>query len=149
MQNDLWYLLSPEQRETIYKEARDLKEDIIYLSIMLERNKKSNFSFRISPFSGMKTRFLPFLWNNMYKKDLEDFYVMLTDFHVAEMLFDSLYNDDNCFVITRSDEETIVKHFLERREMDLSEYVGDFIGCSRGCSHVAGKIKKIEERMSR
>lgn len=142
--NGLWDKLSREEKDAIIEEANQLKEDYQYLSLMVERNKKvSNLKFDLVPTPvGGGSNLMRELWRGYYKYDVADVRKMLTDHYVAKKLILSL-NDDDAPQFTAADAVEIVDYF-KMWEINLRDYIGDFIGCSHSCERVAKDIDELK-----
>lgn len=133
--------------EAYYKDIRELAEDLQFFDMYIKRNKKSKFQFKIIFTDGITRNFLIDLYKNYsYNFDQEYIEKIYILYNSAKMIMDQLYNiDDPNTKQYFSDEEIkeFSKMLKEYYNMNLSDYTGDFIGCSMGCSVVAEKLEKI------
>lgn len=135
--------LSSEDIERGYKEASVLKEDIDFFKLYMKREKKSDFSFDVRFSKGMGTAFFNDLWDNYYRMFTDDLHCMIFEHMIVYRLMKSL--DDNLNTYTEEQVATILEYFEKEYSMDLEDYVGNFIGCSLGCSGVLQKLRDIKK----
>ena len=140
---DIYRFLSNEERENLYTQADKLKADLTFFEMYLARNKISNFSFEIIPV-------LSFQSGNLMKKLYMDSYTYLRDkFH--EMLFEIeivkklawQLSEQGEVKYSEPDIKDIYKYFKDLHEVDLVEYIGDFIGCSHTTEAACKKLKEV------
>ncbi len=144
MKNELWKFLSSEEKQKVFRESCELKEDYIYLQIMIDRNKTSSFAFELIP---NKSKLLQTLWNNYYKTSLDDLNVMLTEYMVAKKFIEGMYNEllESPEIKSLEAKFEVFRYFQNIWELDLTNYVGDFIGCSMGCTETMKKLCKLNK----
>ena len=145
-ENELWDKLSKNDKETFYEDVVNLKEDLEFFTLYLKRNKKSKFNFNISFSKGLNTKFLNDLYTKSYGYHTNYLEKLYKEYLIAIHFFNTLY-DAECEVVYNEDTlKTIYNHFLNLHSMKLEDYVGDFIGCSRGCMHVSSEIIKLASK---
>lgn len=142
-QNELYKMLSNNEKENFYSEVRDLKEDLEFFNMYMRRNKKSNFSFKVSFTRGLADSFLTYLYTKSYCYHNDDLEKLYSEYLVAKHFFMTLYEEEGEVVYTENDLKKIYNHFLFLHEIKLEDYVNSFIGCSRGCIGVMGKIQRL------
>lgn len=130
-----------EDREEYFKELKALKEDINFFDMYMKRNKKSNADFvvRIS----YKGTFKAFddIWKK-YAYDKSDMTIVFSEFIVLKAIIQDIYEDTNRF--TKNTKKEFIDYFEQYGETMVKDYVSEFIGCSRGCMAVLGKIQQIK-----
>lgn len=130
-----------EDREEYFKELKALKEDINFFNMYMKRNKKSNADFvvRIS----YKGTFKAFddIWKK-YWYHTSDIEIVFSEFIVLKAIIQDIYEDTNSF--TKNTKKEFIDYFERYGETMVKDYVSDFIGCSRGCTAVLGKIQQIK-----
>ena len=109
---------------------------------MVERNKTvSNLKFNLVPVPvGGCGNLMEELWSGYYKYDVSDVRKMLTDHYVAKKLILSLNDDLPKF---SSKEAIEIVDYFKMWEINLADYVGDFIDCSYRCEEVATIINEL------
>lgn len=144
MENKLKAFLRSDEYSTLYEKANLLKEDIEFFTLFMKRNSCSGFSFGLSIRKGMCVNLIDDLYSSYYRYNLDELSVMLTEYYVAKRLIENLGNGDG-ELFSRSTQKEIVKYFKKNHDIDLVDYVDDFIGCSMGCSIVQEKLSKLQE----
>jgi len=143
-QYELSKLLPLSEQTTLHEEARDLCEDLMFFKLYMNRNKKSNFEFNVSISKGMANKFLEKLWVSFYGRRAVEKEVLelVTAYKVVKLLMVLLNNETNN-MLSNVQIKSVVDHFAYC-EIKLSDYVGDFVGCSQACTSVIKKLKAIE-----
>ena len=136
--------------ENYYKELNALISDAQFFEMYMKRETKSSFQFSVAITQSCSLKAFEDLrktWGR-YKTDDETLESVFDDFLCLKRLINDLYsdNDEQC-KLTKTEIETLVHYFEKYRELDLTNYVSDFIGCSRGCTFVIDKIYKIREEL--
>lgn len=130
-----------EDREEYFKELEALKEDISFFDMYMKRNKKSNadFAVRIS----YKGAFKAFddIWKK-YAYATSDMEMVFSEFIVLKAIIQDIYEDTNRF--TKNTKKEFIDYFEQYGDTMVKDYVSEFIGCSRGCTAVLGKIQQIK-----
>ena len=143
--DELWTIIPRKEKDTFYEVVRDLKEDLEFFNLYIKRNKKSNFNFEISFSKGMNTKFLNYLYTKSYGYHLDELEKIYIEYLVATHFFSTLYEREDEVVYTDDLLKRIYNHFENLHEMNLEDYVSDFIGCSRGAMDVSSKIIKLKK----
>ena len=123
-----------------YKELKQLKSDMDFFKMYIERNKQSKFDFILIPRSGascapFKDIFEAYCLDSKYIESVFDVYV------VMEAMIMSVYYKAGNF------EDDKIKEFseymLDKLELCLSDYVHCFIGCSSGVDDTLKRLNDI------
>lgn len=126
---ELLDLLSQDERSDFYSEADKLKDDIHFFKAYMRRNKTSMANFNVNISIGLCRQFLSDIWDNYgYVDDTDTIQQVYLDYLLAKKAM--------AYIADKTDKDVIIKickYFKETHEMNLADYVGDFIGCSRGC----------------
>lgn len=134
--------------ENYYKELNALISDVQFFEMYMKRETKSSFQFSVAIKQAGSLNAFEDLRKNLgkYKTDDETLESVFDDFLCLKRLIKDLYSDnDKQCKLTKTEIETLVHYFERYRELDLTNYVSDFIGCSRGCIFVIDKIRKIRD----
>lgn len=156
---ELMNFLSKDERESFWQELRDLQEDIQFFRLFMKRNKKSMFQFDVLFTNGITNKFLIHLWDLYGRYDNDEcIQYILTEYKVAKRLMEQVYekgpnekyavNDMEETRLNREKKMQIVAYFMNKHKLKLSDYVSDFIGCSKGCAGVSSELIEIENKIS-
>ena len=110
--------------------------------MLIDRNTTGMFQYNIYPVIGICRNFIKELFESYYLWNLKECDLLLTEYIVCkkymEYIHDEKMNDElnNDFIEIRN-------YFLNRYGMVLENYVGDFVGCSHGCSFVKKFINNL------
>lgn len=143
--DEIFEKLSEKDKEDFYSIVRDLKEDLEFFELYIGRNKKSNFSFKISFTKGLADSFLTYLYTRSYGYKNSELEALYAEYLLVGHFFKTLYEEENEVVYSDEDLKAIYNHFLYLHEIRLEDYVSSFIGCSRGCVDVVSKIYELIE----
>ena len=130
-----------KDREEYFKELEALKEDISFFDMYMKRNKKSNANFAVRISYNCAFRTFDDIWKkySYHKSDME---MVLSEFIVLKAIIQDIYEDTNRF--TKNTKKEFIDYFEQYGETMVEDYVSEFIGCSRGCTAVLGKIQQIK-----
>ena len=138
----LKYLSKEEKEKYIYSQMHLLREDLVFLKMLVNRNTKSIFGYDIIPNRGMCRNFLRELYLQYYYCNNEESDILLTEYEVVKKMFYIIDNNE-----INDEEKTMIKeiynYFSDHYEMNISNYVDDFIGCSRGCCCASSIVENI------
>ena len=135
--------LTNEEIEQLHTKADYLKADLTFFEMYLERNKMSNFCFEVVPVPSNRIgKLMKRLYTESYTYMRNELHQMLCEVEIAKAIAwqlsgreESGYADD--------DIKNAYKYFREMHEIDLLEYIGDFIGCSSTTEAACKKLKEI------
>lgn len=126
-----------------YQKLNALKEDVEFFTLYMKRNKKSDFDFNIRV--SYSCSFMAFndIWKkyDYYQKNLE---TAFSEFIVLKSIIEDLYNGTGIYTDTEIRE--FIEYFQKYNETHIYDYIGDFIGCSRGITDVEKQLSIIMER---
>lgn len=140
---ELWDKLSNKDKETFNGIIRDLREDLTFFNLYIKRNKKSEFNFNISFSKGMCSNFLDDLYKKSYGCQISELESIYRDYLIVKHFFKTLEESEDEIVYTDMDLKEIYYHFLNLHEIDLKDYISDFIGCSRMCNKVSKNLNAL------
>jgi len=125
-----------EEKDAIWKEASAMKEDLVFLAILLERTKKSSqFSYEIYPkVNRCCFRLLKKLWEEKYQYFRDEIQEMLFEWYTVKKFVLSLNEEGPRMPYEK--EIALLQYFKDVYNLDVCDYVGDFIGCSHSCTSV-------------
>jgi len=143
-ENKLKKYLTQDEKEEMYSQMHLFREDMVFLKVLIKRSKSSMFDFDIIPRTNMCTKFIRDLFMQYYyfgnMDDGAD--IFITEFEVVKKMFHIIDNEEiNDDVIEMVKE--VYTYFKSNFEIDIIKYIGDFIGCSLGCTGVNRIISKI------
>ena len=91
MENILRDYLSYEEMERVFSEESDLESDLKFFKMYMDRNTKSEFTFKLTPNKPRGSRFIKAIFESDYDfKNYRNLHVMLTDYYVAKKLINSI-----------------------------------------------------------
>ena len=116
--------------DTYYQKLNALKEDVEFFTLFMKRNKKSDFDFNIRVSYSCSFKAFNDIWEkyDYYQKNLE---TAFSEFIVLKSIIEDLYNGTGIYTDA---------------EIHIYDYIGDFIGCSRGIADVERQLSIIMER---
>lgn len=130
-----------KDREEYFKELEALKEDISFFDMYMKRNKKSKAKFAVRISYNCAFRTFDDIWKK-YSYNKSDIEMVFSEFIVLEAIIQDIYEDTNSF--TKNTKKEFIDYFEQYGETMVKDYVSDFIGCSRACTDVLGKIQQIK-----
>lgn len=142
--DDVRHIVIREMGDKYYSQLHDLKEDMEFFTLYLQRNKKCDgFYYTIIPcesFAGFKA-FIDIYEQFGYGQSyLEEVY---TIFKALKLIVLDIYNETNKF--THEEVKEFAEYFEHNLELDIREYVYLFIGCSHGTAGTVSKLQEILE----
>ena len=140
----LWNLLTSEEKDNIVEETKKLRSDCVFLKEMVIRMKTvSSFTFDLAPREvNGSSKLLKRLWFDYYHCNIEDVRTMIVDHYVAKELIKALHAEWY-YRFNPECAKEIITYFDTHWDINLADYVGDFINCSHGCEKIAAKIEEI------
>lgn len=143
-ENELRKFLNDDEMDKIYIEAHHLKEDIEFFTMYAKRNKKSKFNFDIIPDTvGSGSKLLKYLYHNCYIYFKDELSIMLTEISVVQKLADTLNRSLDVMHYDEEEMKEICAYFQKQYNINLPEYISDFIGCSYTCEKAEKELKLI------
>lgn len=139
--SELRIYLSSEEMDNAQKMAIDLKEDITFFKLYMNRNKKSCFSFDVTFSKGLCNKFLNDLWENNYKYSIEELNILCMEYIIVKKIMETLDLDKKHY--SKEEIITIYNYFLTTYNMKLEDYVTDFINCSISCSKILEELRNL------
>ena len=139
--NELSKYLTSNDLENSQKMAIDLKEDITFFKLYMNRNKKSCFSFNVTFSKGFCNRFLNDLWKDNYQYFIEELDELCMEYMIVRNIMETLDLNNNYY--SNQEIVTIYNYFLTTYDMKLEDYVTDFINCSISCTAIINKLKLL------
>lgn len=126
-----------------YQKLNALKEDVEFFTLYMKRNKKSDFNFDIRISYSCSFKAFNDIWEkyNYYQKNLE---TAFSEFIVLKSIIEDLYNGTGIY--TDAEIREFIEYFQKYNETHIYDYIGDFIGCSRGITDVEKQLSIIMER---
>lgn len=126
-----------------YQKLNALKEDVEFFTLYMKRNKKSDFDFNIRISYSCSFRAFNDIWKkyDYYQKNLE---TAFSEFIVLKSIIEDLYNGTGIY--TDAEIREFIECFQKYNEIHIYDYIGDFIGCSRGIADVEKQLSIIMER---
>lgn len=126
-----------------YQKLNALKEDVEFFTLYMKRNKKSDFNFDIRISYSCSFKAFNDIWKkyDYYQKNLE---TAFSEFIVLKSIIEDLYNETGIYTDTEIRE--FIEYFQKYNETHICDYIGDFIGCSRGITDVERQLSIIMER---
>ena len=109
----------------------------------MKRNKKSDFNFDIRISYSCSFKAFNDIWEkyDYYQKNLE---TAFSEFIVLKSIIENLYNGTGIY--TDAEIREFIEYFQKYNETHIYDYIGDFIGCSRGITDVERQLSIIMER---
>lgn len=128
--------------ESFYNEFRLLESDFNFFTLFMKREAKSSFNFEVRITRGMSNKVFEDLWNSYGRygdsSTLETVYAL---FCALKLIIVELNSDG------RKLEDKVIKEmvtYVERYgDIKVSNYVGDFVGCSHSCIYVSKALTEI------
>ena len=129
--------------DTYYQKLNALKEDVEFFTLFMKRNKKSDFDFNIRVTYSCSFKAFNDIWEkyDYYQKNLE---TAFSEFIVLKSIIEDLYNGTGIY--TDAEIREFIEYFQKYNETHIYDYIGDFIGCSRGIADVERQLSIIMER---
>lgn len=126
-----------------YQKLNALKEDVEFFTLYMKRNKKSDFNFDIRISYSCSFKAFNDIWKkyDYYQKNLE---TAFSEFIVLKSIIEDLYNETGIY--TDAEIREFIEYFQKYNETHIYDYIGDFIGCSRGITDVEKQLSIIMER---
>lgn len=126
-----------------YQKLNALKEDVEFFTLYMKRNKKSDFNFDIRISYSCSFKAFNDIWEkyDYYQKNLE---TAFSEFIVLKSIIENLYNGTGIY--TDAEIREFIEYFQKYNETHIYDYIGDFIGCSRGITDVERQLSIIMER---
>lgn len=126
-----------------YQKLNALKEDVEFFTLYMKRNKKSDFNFDIRISYSCSFKAFNDIWEkyDYYQKNLE---TACSEFIVLKSIIEDLYNGTGIY--TDAEIREFIEYFQKYNETHIYDYIGDFIGCSRGITDVEKQLSIIMER---
>lgn len=123
-----------------YQKLNALKEDVEFFTLYMKRNKKSDFNFNIRISYSCSFRAFNDIWKkyDYYQKNLEKAF---SEFIMVKNIIEDIYNGTDIYTDTEIRE--FIEYFQRYDETHICDYVGDFIGCSRGIANVEDQFNTI------
>lgn len=123
-----------------YQKLNALKEDVEFFTLYMKRNKKSDFNFDIRISYSCSFRAFNDIWEkyDYYQKNLEKAF---SEFIMLKNIIEDMYNGTGIF--TDAEIRDFIEYFQKYDETHICDYVGDFIGCSRGIANVEEQLNTI------
>lgn len=123
-----------------YQKLNALKEDVEFFTLYMKRNKKSDFNFDIRISYSCSFRAFNDIWKkyDYYQKNLEKAF---SEFIMVKNIIEDIYNGTGIYTDTEIRE--FIEYFQRYDETHICDYVGDFIGCSRGIANVEDQLNTI------
>lgn len=125
-----------------YKELNMLKSDVEFFNLFMRREKKSKFEFTVKVGCGSSNKAFEGLWKRygFSSSYLENVYV---EFELIKMLINQIYDETG--PLEEDKIPDLIYYFEQYDDLNVEDYVGDFIGCSRGICDVIENIKKLRK----
>ena len=140
--NDKFVFMTDEQKgEEFYKKANALSEDLLFLQLMVNRSSTSGFRFEITPkVNQMDFKFWHKLFHGSYAGHIDAHGVrnMLSDYYLAKNMF-AFLSGETVESETKWTIETcraVKTYFKSMHDLNIEDYTGCFIGCSRVCDEI-------------
>lgn len=126
-----------------YQKLNALKEDVEFFTLYMKHNKKSDFNFDIRISYSCSFKAFNDIWEkyDYYQKNLE---TAFSEFIVLKSIIEDLYNGTGIY--TDAEIREFIEYFQKYNETHIYDYIGDFIGCSRGITDVEKQLSIIMER---
>ncbi len=123
-----------------YEQFYNLKSDVEFFNLYMQRNKKSDFMFKVQISHQGSNHAFNDIWNQYGQSMnyLEDAFAV---FWVLKSIIESMYAGEETF--TAEEIKDFAAYFELPLELHMTDYTGDFVGCSHGCSAVEAKLAKI------
>lgn len=123
-----------------YQKLNALKEDVEFFTLYMKRNKKSDFNFDIRISYSCSFRAFNDIWKkyDYYQKNLEKAF---SEFIMLKNIIEDMYNGTGIF--TDAEIRDFIEYFQKYDETHICDYVGDFVGCSRGIANVEEQLNTI------
>lgn len=139
-ENVLLKYLTQEEKEIMWTERNKIEADLQFLPMLIGRNTIGKFQYEIYPTFGICRNFLKHLFERYYVWNIKESDLLLTEYMVAKKYITYIYDEET---IIKEDFIEIRNYFIEKYDMKIEDYIGDFIGCSHGCGFVRKEIYKI------
>lgn len=125
-----------------YEELNMLKSDVEFFNLFMRRDKKSKFKFTVKVGCGSSNKTFEGLWKRygFSSSYLENVYV---EFELIKMLINQIYDETG--PLEEDKISDLIYYFEQYDDLNVEDYVGDFIGCSRGICDVIENIKKLRK----
>ena len=125
-----------------YEELNMLKSDVEFFNLFMRREKKSKFEFTVKVGCGSSNKAFEGLWKRygFSSSYLENVYV---EFELIKMLINQIYDETG--PLEEDKISDLIYYFEQYDDLNVEDYVGDFIGCSRGICDVIENIKKLRK----
>lgn len=125
-----------------YEELNMLKSDVEFFNLFMKREKKSKFEFTVKVGYGSSNKAFEGLWKRygFSSSYLENVYV---EFELIKMLINQIYDETG--PLEEDKISDLIYYFEQYDDLNVEDYVGDFIGCSRGICDVIESIKKLRK----
>ena len=122
-----------------YQKLNALKEDVEFFTLYM----KSDFDFNIKVSYSCSFKAFNDIWEkyDYYQKNLE---TAFSEFIVLKSIIEDLYNGTGIY--TDAEIREFIEYFQKYNETHIYDYIGDFIGCSRGITDVEKQLSIIMER---
>lgn len=136
-------LTDAQKGVNFYMQVKELHEDLIFLQMTIDRFKKSNFNFYVTPAHNMSSRFWRTFYHDKFNRtqNRDGIAQMLCDYYIAANFFSAISGEDIQTEHIWCDDtfRCVRSYFKSFYHMDLIDYVDDFISCS----HLAGEVRNI------
>lgn len=130
--------------EEYYKKLFALQEDIEFFNLYMKRNKKSEYGLVVKVKIGAG-RVFDDVWRKYgYGTDENSIERTFAEITLLSVIFKDMYDGTDIY---SDDEIRSFKFSFEMyEETKMTDYISDFIGCSRGCMNVAKQFELLETK---
>ena len=138
-----------EGTDNYYKELQNLISDIQFFNLYLKREKKSTFDFQVCVHKNYGTSFND-LWKRWgkFSDDNDTIGTVFTEYCCLKKLIEYISNPEKNEEEMSEDEMLFILYYFEKYgDFSVSDYVGEFVGCSSMCEKTLDKLEKMREEI--
>ena len=129
--------------DEFYEVANALKEDIMFFNAYIGRNQAwIPFKFKIVPVGRGTISAYEDIYNRYYT-GIEYIYEVYAIYLVMQGIILDVYDDESPRKITHANIRKFATWLYSELGLKLEDYVGDFVGCSKGVVYTKAQLFKI------
>ncbi len=124
-----------------YEKFYSLKSDVEFFNLYMQRNRKSEFMFKVHVELQGSYRAFDDIWSQ-YSQSMNYLENAFAVFWLLKAIIEDI--DAGKETYTVEEIRDFIEYFEEYLALNITDYVGDFIGCSHSGAAVAAKLEKIK-----
>lgn len=128
--------------ENFHNNLNNLISDIKFFTEYMKRSKTSPFCFKATPVANGTYKIFNDIWSK-YGCSNDDLDIAYAEFIVFKHIVKGVYDEDELHPIDLAKALEFLDYFEKYNETKVDDYVGEFVGCSRGTSATIARINEL------